>query len=499
MSIRKKHTPSLLYSAKSCLIILTLIITLLSCQTRQYEWEGIWHTSIEYISNLESDFEFELSKNMLSGEWSGRWEAVGLFVSGEISKIEINDFEILVDLGDGGIFEGKLSPNKHSLTGVLSGFTLDGNDTLTLVKADSWISEKPALMDAEGNAITSWNYSTPKSRNDGWEVQDLGMGNTVNLLDELFQKVVQGQYRGLDAVLISHNGQLVVEEYFHLGEFDRLHTIQSCTKSVISLLLGIAFDQGIIEALRLPVQSFFPDYLDTLKTSPWPITIEHALTMSAGLDWKEWEVSISSPENDLFLMNNSPDMYSYVLKKNMVKGLKPGVKFDYNSGLSVLLGGIIQHAVKMPVDQFANEFLFEDLGIKNHSWLKLNGIVHTGGGLWLQPRDFLKLGQLVVNNGAWHGKQLISESWIQKSTAFHVSSRARSGYGYQWWTSDLMIDNNKVPLIWAEGLGGQFLFIVPELELVVVFLHHNPDDLDLNHTMAWKELAESIIPAFRSN
>ena len=263
--------------------------------------------------------------------------------------------------------------------------------------------------------------------------------------------------------------------------------------------MGIAHDNGLIGDLSLPIQSFFTKYLDTLNTNTWPVSLKDALTMSAGLDWNEWETPISDPENDVIKMLLSQDMYDFVLKRNIANGVRPGDKFEYNSGLSVLLGGVILEATGIPADKYAEETLFNQLGIKQYNWFSLTNEVHTGGGLWLLPKDFLKIGQLVLDNGKWNEQQIISESWIEESTAFHLPSRENKGYGYQWWLGDLNVKETKFPVIWAEGYGGQFLFVVPDLDLVTLFLHHNPKDLELNHTMAWKEMERFIVPAVLSN
>lgn len=119
--------------------------------------------------------------------------------------------------------------------------------------------------------------------------------------------------------------------------------------------LGIAHDNGLIGDLDQPIQYFFPKYIDTLHTATWPVSLKDALTMSAGLDWNKWELPISDPENDVIKMLFSQDMYDFVLKRNIAAGTQPGDKFEYNSGLSVLLGGVILDATGMPADTYAEK------------------------------------------------------------------------------------------------------------------------------------------------
>ncbi|MCG2461619.1 beta-lactamase family protein [Flavobacteriaceae bacterium F89] len=478
-----------------------LLLLLFSCSENRNNWEGIWRTEIEYIPGLHSNFEFELSQALFSGEWSGRWETDELLAHGEIPKVKVAIREIEMNFGVDGQFRGHLSEEKRTLEGILYGS--DGkNDTLKFVKVDGWTSERPARINENGDAIKHWSYRIPESTGDGWNVADLkNFKISQQPLDELFQNVVDGQYKGLDAVLIAHNGQLVLEEYFHLGAQNRVHTIQSCTKSVTSLLIGIANDNGLISDLDLPLQSFFTNYLDTLNTNTWPVSLKHALTMSAGLEWNEEDILYTNPKNDAVRMNQSSDMYSFVLKRNMADEGRPGNQFEYNSGLSVLLGGVLLDVTGIPADRYAEKTLFNRLGIKHYNWQSLTDKVHTGGGLWLRPRDFLKIGQLVLDNGKWNGQQIISESWIEESTAFQLPIKESNdwGYGYQWWRGIFHVGQTKFPEINAAGYGGQFLFVVPDLDLVVLFLHHNPADLNLSHTLGWKEMEKYIVPAVLSN
>ncbi|WP_339903197.1 serine hydrolase [uncultured Cyclobacterium sp.] len=478
------------------LISLVLLLLLISCSGERNNWEGIWQAKIEYIPELYSNFDLELNRGFLDGEWSGRYEVVALLDAGKIPNVKVANFNIEMDFGHGQIFKGKLSKDKRSLEGIFYD-SLRKNDTLKFVKVSEWTSEMPARIDKNGEALDHWNYSIPEPLDDDWNIASLESSIiSQKPLHKLFQKVIDGKYQGLDAVLITHNGKLVLEEYFHLGSKNRLHTIQSCTKSVTSLLMGIAHDNGLIGDLDQPIQYFFPKYIDTLHTATWPVSLKDALTMSAGLDWNEWELPISDPENDVIKMLFSQDMYDFVLKRNIVTGAQPGDKFEYNSGLSVLLGGVILDATGMPADTYAEKTLFNQLGIQHYHWFSLTDEVHTGGGLWLGPRDFLKMGQLVLGRGKWNKQQIISESWIEESTAFHLPHLENSGYGYHWWRGELNVDEMKFPIIYAAGYGGQFLFIVPGLELVTLFLHHNPKDLELSHTMAWKEMEKFIVPSF---
>lgn len=482
--------------------LLLIVLSLIACAEDRSEWESIWRSDIEYIPGYISVFEFDLHRNATSRGWEGHWESTDLFVSGEIEEVEIKDQLVEIAMAEGLVFKGKLSGDKRSIDGIMSGFSLEGDDTLSFKKAHQWVSQMPARVDENNRRPREWNYKSPSPESDGWEVAAFGGFSENGPLADLFQRVIEGEFQGLDAVLIAHRGQLVVEEYFHLGAREKPHTLQSCTKSVVSLLIGTALDEGHIEDFSQPLATYFPQYKDSISAAFKQINLKHTLTMSSGLHWNEWELPLSDPRHDLRALNESSDMYRFMLNRNFEKGASPGDKFNYNTGLSVLLGGVLLDVAGVSADEYAAAHLFKPLGIQQHHWYALNGIMHTGGGLWFLPRDFLKLGQLVLNNGQWNGQQIVSRSWIEESTRFHLPVRQRGvavGYGYQWWNGHLRSDGTEFPVIWAEGLGGQFLFILPDLDLVALFMHHNPHDLALKHTMARKEMEEYIIPAFYQN
>jgi len=284
----------------------------------------------------------------------------------------------------------------------------------------------------------------------------------------------------------------VLEEYFHFGSRNEIHQIQSVTKSVTSLVFGIAYDEGLIGDLERPVYDFFPNYSDSAWVKEaYPISLKHALMMSAGLDWREKGVSYTNPLNDAIRMNKSGDMYGYVLSRDIDQSKRPGEKFEYTSGLSILLGGVLLQETGMPIDKYAEQTLFKQLGIENYYWSSHADQVHTGGGLSMRPRDLLKLGQLVLDSGCWNGKQVISESWIRESTKAHLTvegSRKGRGYGYQWWRDMFYVDQKGYPAIYASGYGWQLLWVIPDLEMVVLVLHHNPSDGKAEHSLTGSDI-----------
>ncbi|MCG8373006.1 MAG: beta-lactamase family protein, partial [Balneolales bacterium] len=276
------------------------------------------------------------------------------------------------------------------------------------------------------------DIKTPDDINDGWSVANLkDVGFAQQTLKEFFQSVKNGEYEGLNALLIAYDGQLVLDEYFNTGEIDNVHTIQSITKSLTSLLIGIAYDDGILSDLDEPVHNFFPKYSDSVQANTWSPSLRHVLMMSAGLEWNETDIPYSNPNNDAVQMNNSNDMFYYLLSKDRKAGVQPGEKFYYNSGLSILLGGVLENATGHPADHYAEKTLFAKLGIDDYQWISFNGKVHTGGGLSLKARDLLKMGQLVLDKGKWNDERVISESWIEESTPHYLDAEfAHDTLGY---------------------------------------------------------------------
>jgi CubicO group peptidase (beta-lactamase class C family) len=276
---------------------------------------------------------------------------------------------------------------------------------------------------------------------------------------------------------------LVYEQYF-AGEDQRgwrplgivphganaLHNIQSITKSVVALLVGLVFDRGWLKDLDGPIFSSFPEYANLRTPQKDRITLRHLLSMTSGLDWPERAVSINNPANIVRQARIAPDPYRAVLARLLQAA--PGAVWNYNGGGVWLLGLILQKVSGRPLDQFAKEALFEPLGIKDWAWERFpNSDPYTSGGLQLRPRDLAKLGQLVLDDGVWQGQQIVSADWIKQTTTRHSPDGMwfgfARGYGYLWWLGRSSIGRRDIDWVGSFGWGGQRLYAVPELGLVV--------------------------------
>jgi len=281
----------------------------------------------------------------------------------------------------------------------------------------------------------------------------------------------------------SRNGVIVYEQHF-AGDDQRgstwvgviphdantLHNMESITKSVVALLVGIAFDRGWLKNLDARIFSFLPEYRDLHTPDNDRVTLRHLLSMTSGLDWPERAISSNNPENIVRRGYASPDPYRFVLERFVEA--PPGTAWNYNGGGVWLLGLILRKVAEQPLDQFANEALFKPLGIEEWEWAPFpNGDPGTSGSLHLRPRDLAKLGQLVLDGGVWQGRRIVSADWINQMTARQSPQGFSFGswrsYGYLWWQGRSSIENREIDWVGAVGRGGQRLYVVPTLRLVV--------------------------------
>lgn len=319
----------------------------------------------------------------------------------------------------------------------------------------------PLAQDQEGYFPTAgWRTSRPQNQ-----------ALDKKILKKLVKRIRAGRIGGLDSLLIVRNGYLVTEEYFHGWGPDDLHTLQSDTKSITSLLVGAAMLQGKISSVNEKVVDMFPEYekiknLDDRKAS---MSLQDLLTMRAGFDWSEANYAGSPLQQ---LNDCQCDWMKFVLNWPMRD--EPGTRFEYNSGGVILLGGVIRNATGMPTDVFAQRSLFDPLGITQARWYYgQDGSPHTGGGLNMRPRDMAKIGYLVLRDGRWEDKQIVSEDWLKQSMQHAVRSPRTFGshwvdYGYLWWLLSLDSEGPDADIYTASGAYGQWIFIIPRFDMVVV-------------------------------
>ncbi|MBN2485214.1 MAG: serine hydrolase [Bacteroidales bacterium] len=294
-----------------------------------------------------------------------------------------------------------------------------------------------------------------------------------NFINEIEQRIVDEDFGSINSLIIIHQDNLIYEKYYGVWSRSDLHYIASDTKSVASLLVGISKDKGKITSLDEKIYTIFSDYsIENLDERKKSISIEHLLTMSAGFEWDEW-IPYSDPNNSNTQLKQSDDMIQYTINRPMANN--PGTQFVYNSGASILLGGIIQRKTGKSVINFAIENLFNPLDISTFRWDSKNGITDCGGGLYMRPIDMAKIGYLVLNKGNWNNQQLISEEWLKASFENNIPAVNQFNYGFQWWNFETALDLIK-DIGHASGHGDQYIFVIEELEMVIVLTGENYDN-----------------------
>ncbi len=300
-----------------------------------------------------------------------------------------------------------------------------------------------------------WRTSTP-------EEQGLDSAQILNMLQD-----IQAQNLNIHSVLIVRHGYLVTEVYFPPYQRAMKHPAFSMTKSVTSILTGKALEEGYLSSVQQSPLDFFPD-IDPAEADRYlgELKLEHLLTMSAGYN------TTTLPD-----LSNKPADFNtgeFILTYDTVLW-KPGTTFFYDNGLPYLMSIILQKTTGQTLRDYAQQRLFDPLDITNFDW-SIDPQGHTTGntGLMLRPRDMAKIGYLYLRHGQWNSAQVVSEQWVNASTTKHIETKGLmnaaedDGYGYWWWLDAFGGYS-------AHGFGGQYIFVLPKLDMVIVFTSGLPD------------------------
>lgn len=300
----------------------------------------------------------------------------------------------------------------------------------------------------------SWQISTP-------EEQGMSSGTLAGLFDE----IVDQRYR-IDSVLVVRNGRIVADAAVPGYEDDSLHIVHSVTKSIVSTLIGIAIEDGHLDGVDQPVLDIFADReIANVDARKERMTVEHLLTMTTGFDCRDSYLHSWEGLGDL---RSSHDWIQHVLDLPMIA--EPGEQFEYCNSASFLLSAIIQEVTGKTADEFAQDRLFGPIGVTGYHWpANPDGISIGWGELLIAPRDLARFGLLILDEGRWHGEQVVPEAWIYDATTPHIDGTLQNGYGYQWWIRDDGI-------IEALGYKGQYVIVDRRRNLVVVSVSDLPDE-----------------------
>jgi CubicO group peptidase (beta-lactamase class C family) len=317
------------------------------------------------------------------------------------------------------------------------------------------------------NAQNTYTYKQPKKLNDGWETNNLKAHNVDStLLYKMFNQLNTQKHK-LHSILLIKNDEIILEEYFDTYALDTQHDLRSTTKSIRSILLGIAIDKGFINSIDDPISKYLKDLVpeknrDERKDK---ITIKHLLTMSPGWDCNDWDATSKGQEDRVY---KKKDWLQYTLDLPMIND--PGKVSNYCSMGAMLVAEIISRASEMSIDTFAEQFLFKPLGIDNISWGHTSdkNVIASGKRLYMTPRDMAKIGKLILNNGKWNDTQVVSKTWIEEATTPKTKITGID-YGYLWWNFPFKFKEKFTIAKLATGNGGQYIMVLPELEMVAVF------------------------------
>ena len=343
--------------------------------------------------------------------------------------------------------------------------------------------------------LKEWTAATPQSQS-----------MHADSLQAFDDAIASGQYGYVDGMIVTRHGKLVYKKNYKydydkiygenagiksgLNQLDpggpynyyndwwhpyyrhsELHSLQSVTKTIASVIIGVATARKDFPDLSTTVLSFFDTtQVKNIDDRKRRLTIRHLLTMTAGFDWNE-NLSYSDPRNDCSQMEASFDWIKYVIDKPVA--VEPGQTFNYNSGASQLLSFIFRKASGKDIEEYASQYLFSPLGIDQYFWKRTpTGLVDTEGGLYLTATDLAKIYFLFLKEGNWNGKQLVTKAWVKASITPSVTVTPRVKYGYKWWLYEYGADNSKYA--WTgSGFGGQWPIIIPEYDIVAVFTGWN--------------------------
>ncbi|MBB3113485.1 CubicO group peptidase (beta-lactamase class C family) [Paenibacillus phyllosphaerae] len=291
-----------------------------------------------------------------------------------------------------------------------------------------------------------------------------------------------------DVVLLK--GDRLLIDYHESGS-DRVGAVYSVTKSILSALIGIAIDRGELGTLHDSVSIYFPEHEDVIDLDPRKrdIQIRHLLAMTPGFDWPEFD-------KPYWAMKRTDDWVRYVWERPM--GHVPGEVFTYNSGGSHLLSALLRRVTGRDVYDYAEEHLFRKLSFRKPRWNHAGGVHEGGAGLHLSVRDMAKFGQLYLRGGRWGDEQVLPADWVAQSTKMHHKGFSHyeppifGAYGYHWWISSKE-HNGEVDCFFAKGYGGQYIFVVPEVDLVAAIRKEPTDKSEAIYSK--RVLFEHLLPA----
>lgn len=344
------------------------------------------------------------------------------------------------------------------------------------------------------------------AQGDGWAQSSFAdSGLSEPKLRVMSAAIRSDQFKKIGSIAIARHGKLAFEDYLE-GDAATLRDTRSATKSITDILVGIALKQGKLPGVNARVLDLLPERARQMQ-NPDPrklaITLEDFLSMSSPLECDDWNDASRGNEERMYLVE---DWAQFILdlpvRGRMRLGEKPetpeyGRFFSYCTGGVFVLSEVLSRVTGFRTDRYAQQNLFAPLGIVSAEWVysPLN-VPQTGGGLRLSTRSLLKIGQMYLDGGSWHGQQIVPQDWVQNSTRPHVRIDDATEYGYLWWIKSFKSGNESYPAFFMSGNGGNKVVVVPKLDLVAVITSTNFNTHGM-HEQTERILTDYILPAVK--
>lgn len=327
------------------------------------------------------------------------------------------------------------------------------------------------------------------------------------LLDASLARIKAGEFKAITSVLIAQHGHLIFEAYFGDGDAKSLRNTRSATKTVASLLTGLALADGHLQSVQQKVLPLLPPQqrLHGKEPRKAKLSFEDLLTMSGPLECDDWNQWSRGNEERMYLVEDWVGFF-WSLPVRGFPAWTPspaqspfGRAFSYCTAGVTTLGAALQAAVKEPLERYAQRRLFGPLGIEAAEWQRLpdGRHVQAGGGLGLRSQDLLKLGQLALQGGHWQGKQLLTADWMTRSTTPQARMPDGIEYGYLWWLHRFEVAGQTVPTWAMNGAGGNSVQVIPSLNAVVLITSNNFQG-PAGPRLTMQLLTQGLIPALQA-
>lgn len=332
----------------------------------------------------------------------------------------------------------------------------------------------------------------------------------ADVTKRLDQAIRDRRLWNIHGLIVLRNADVVIERYFEgqdrkrgVGDIgmvsftaDTPHDLRSCSKSIVALLYGVALQNGIVPPPETSLHAAFPEYRDLLDGERARITVHHALSMTMGLRWDESSLPYTDPNNSETAMDGAPDRYRYILERPAVD--IPGAYWTYSGGATALIARLIMKGSGKSLHEFAREHLFDPLQIGPTEWVTgQDGEPFAASGARMSTRDLARIGALMLDAGRFNGQQIVPAAWLGRCTTPVVSADELRRYGYQWFLLDVAFGmsngwaTSRLERMWlAQGEGGQRLYVIPALSLVIALTSGNygKDDQSVPPTRILREI-----------